>query len=249
MNEPLVLLPGMMCDGRLFGPQIRHFGRVRTIQIAPISNHESVEDIAVEVLACAPRRFALAGLSMGGIVAMEVMRQAPERVSRLALMDTNASSETPKVAALREPQIARVKAGLLPEVMREEMKPNYLAPGTNRADVLDMVQEMALEMGAGVFLRQSRALQRRPDQQKALAQISVPTLVLCGEHDALCPVSRHETMAELIPGAVLSIIPGAGHLPTLEQPQLVIEAMQAWLAERRPPLLLKKRPLPPLRLT
>lgn len=249
MNEPLVFLPGMMCDGRLFGPQIRHFGRKRAIHIAPITNHESIEDIAVEVLACAPRRFALAGLSMGGIVALEVMRLAPERVSRLALMDTNASSEVPQVAANREPQIARVKAGLLPEVMRDEMKPNYLAPGPNRADVLDIVQEMAIEIGAGVFLRQSRALQRRPDQQKLLSQISVPTLVLCGEYDTLCPVSRHETMAELIPGAVLAVIPGAGHLPTLEQPQLVNKAMESWLAEHRPPLLLDTKPLPPLRLT
>lgn len=249
MNEPLVLLPGMMCDGRLFGPQIRHFGRARAIQIAPISNHDRIEDIAVEVLACAPRRFALVGLSMGGIVAMEIMRQAPERISRLALMDTNAASETSKIAANREPQIARVMAGLLPEVMRDEMKPNYLAPGPRRAEVLDLVLEMAMEMGEGVFVRQSRALQRRPDQQKTLGRISVPTLILCGEQDSLCPISRHETMAELIPGAKLVVVPDAGHLPTLEQPRAVIDAMEAWLAERRPPLLLKKKPLPPLRLT
>ncbi len=227
--EPLVFLPGMMCDSRLFGPQIKHFGRERAIHLPPLTRHDTVEAMAKEVLLHAPERFALAGLSMGGIVAMEVIRRAPERVSRLALMDTNALAETPQYAANREPQIARVMAGLLPEVMRDEMKPNYLAPGDHRGPVLDLVLEMAMDLGEGVFVRQSRALQRRPDQQNTLRRITVPTLVLCGAHDTLCPIQRHEFIATMIPNASLSVIPGAGHLPTLETPDAVITEMQAWL--------------------
>ena len=230
MTEPLVLLPGMMCDARLFGPQIKHFGKTRAIHLPPIGGHENVENIAAEVLASAPGRFALAGLSMGGIIAMEVVRRAPDRVTRLALMDTNPQAETPQVAANREPQIVRVMAGLLPDVIRDEMKPNYLAPGPRRQEVLDIVMDMALDQGEGVFLRQSRALQRRPDQQATLRKLKVPTLILCGEHDTLCPIKRHEFMAELIETAELKIIPDAGHLPTLEQPDVVIDAMETWLA-------------------
>ncbi len=228
--EPLVLLPGMMCDGRLFGPQIKHFGRTRAIHLPPLTRHDTVEALAREVLKFAPDHFALAGLSMGGIVAMEVIRQAPERVSRLALMDTNALAETPQVAANREPQIVKVMAGLLPEVMRDEMKPNYLAPGPGREAVLDLVLEMAIDLGEGAFVRQSRALQKRPDQQATLRRILVPTLILCGAEDTLCPIERHEFMAEMVPHAVLRVIADAGHMPTLEQPEAVIREMETWLA-------------------
>lgn len=229
MPEPLVLLPGMMCDGRLYGPQIKALGRDRAIHIAPISAHDNVEAMAEEILAYAPPSFALAGLSMGGIVAMEVVRRAGGRVTRLALMDTNALSETPAYAATREPQIARVMAGSLVDVIREDMKPDFLAPGDGRQAVLDLVMDMALEMGEGVYLRQSRALQRRPDQQSTLRKLRIPTLILCGEHDSLCPVSRHQFMADLIMGAQLNVVPNAGHLPTLEQPEAVNAALKQWL--------------------
>ncbi|MEM9582411.1 MAG: alpha/beta fold hydrolase [Pseudomonadota bacterium] len=229
MNEPLVLLPGMMCDARLFGPQIMAFGQERAIHLPPIGQYDRIEALAEAVLAGAPHRFALAGLSMGGIVAMEMARVAPNRVTRLALLDTNPLAETPAMAANREPQIVRVMAGLLPEVMQDEMKPNYLAPGPNRQEILELVMEMAIEQGEGVFVRQSRALQRRLDQQSTLRKLNVPTLILCGEHDTLCPVKRHEFMAELIPSAELVIVPGAGHLPTLEQPNATSAALRTWL--------------------
>ncbi|MEO0357159.1 MAG: alpha/beta fold hydrolase, partial [Pseudomonadota bacterium] len=156
----------------------------------------------------------------------------PQRISRLALLDTNAMAETPAFAAQREPQIARVMAGLLPEVMREDMKPKYLAPGPKRQAVLDLVMEMALDLGEGVFLRQSRALQRRRDQQSTLRKIKCPTLVMCGADDTLCPPAKHELMAEMIPGSDLHIIAGAGHLPTLEQPQTTNTVLRKLLATR-----------------
>ncbi|WP_224813992.1 alpha/beta fold hydrolase [Hasllibacter sp. MH4015] len=229
-DEPLVLIPGLMCDGRLFGPQITAFGRGRAVHLANITRADTVPDLAAQVLAEAPARFALAGLSMGGIVAMEIMAQAPDRVTRLALFDTNPKAEAPEIAAAREPQIAAVRAGRLVEVMRDEMKPNYLAPGPRRAEVLDLVLDMAKRLGPEVFIRQSRALQTRPDQQDALRKVTVPSLILTGEDDALCPLHRHELMADLIPASRLIVVPKAGHLPTLEQPDAVIDAMADWLA-------------------
>lgn len=238
MSEPLVLVPGMMCDARVFGPQIRVFARTRSIHLAPITNHETIEEIASEVLAAAPRRFALAGFSMGGIVAMEMFRQEPERVARLALLDTNASGETPKAAALREPQIVRVMAGSLQDVMRDDFGTALFAAGPRAREAQRQFHDMALELGGEVFVRQSRALQRRPDLQQILSRIGVPTLVMCGAEDQLCPASRHEVMAGLIPHATLKVVPQAGHFPTLEQPEMVIEALEQWLDESRPPLRL-----------
>ena len=231
MAEPLVLLPGMMCDARLFGPQIAELSADTAVMVAPITQGERIEEIASGLLDLLPRRFALAGLSMGGIVAMEVLRRAPDRVTRIALMDTNPLAETPQVAGAREPQIVAARSGRMLEVMREEMKPNYLAPGPNQIPVLDLVMDMAEALGPDVFVRQSRALQRRSDQQGTLCKIRVPTLVLCGRHDALCPVRRHEFMAELIPGADLCIVEEAGHLPTLEQPDDTTRALRRWMAK------------------
>ena len=236
MPEPLVFLPGMMCDARLFGPQIAALSSDTAVTVAPITQGERVEEIASGLLDLLPHRFALAGLSMGGIVAMEVLRRAPERVTRLALMDTNPLAETPQVAAGREPQIVAARAGRMLDVMREEMKPNYLAPGPRRTDVLDLVMDMASALGPDVFVRQSRALQKRPDQQTTLRKCKVPTLVLCGAHDALCPVRRHEFMAELIPNAELKVLDNSGHLPPLEQPDETTEALRLWLSQ---PLILR----------
>lgn len=230
MNEPLLLLPGMMCDARLYGPQIEAFSHERAIMVAPQTGRDTVERIANDVLANAPPQFALAGLSMGGIVAMEVVRQAPDRVTRLALMDTNPKAEAPAIAALREPQIAKVQSGQLRTVMRDEMKPNYLTDGPNMGRILDMCMAMADSLGPKVFVDQSRALQTRPDQRETLKQVHIPTLILCGEDDTLCPPHRHEMMHGLMSGSTLVIVAGAGHLPTLEQPDAVNLALSQWLA-------------------
>lgn len=229
MNDPLLLLPGMMCDARLFAPQIAAFSGMRAVMTAPLNEGDTIESLAGDVLAVAPPSFALAGLSMGGIVAMEVIRQAPERVTRLALLDTNPKAEAPAVAQHRAPQIAKVRAGDLRAVMRDEMKPNYLTDGPRMGQILDLCMEMAETLGPEVFVRQSRALQTRPDQQETLRSVAVPTLVLCGEDDALCPIHRHELMHSLVPGSVLTVIKGAGHLPTLEQPDATNEALAKWL--------------------
>lgn len=229
MSEPLLLLPGMMCDARLFAPQIAAFSVTRSVMVAPLVGHSSISALADDVLSNAPRRFALAGLSMGGIVAMEVVRQAPERVTRLALMDTNPLADHPHQVTVRDAQIARVATGKLRQVMRDEMKPLYLAEGQRKDSILALCMAMTEALGTDVFISQSYALQKRPDQSETLRKIKVPSLVLCGAEDRLCPLERHQLMLNLIPNATMVIIKGAGHLPTLEQPELTNKALEDWL--------------------
>lgn len=229
MSLPLLLLPGMMCDARLFGPQIEALAPRREIVVPLPTGHDDMAALAAEILRRAPGRFALAGLSMGGIVAMEIVRQAPGRVDRLALIDTNPLAEADAVRARRAPQIETVRQGRLAEVIRDEMKPHYLAHGPGRQAILDLCMDMALDLGAGVFCRQSRALRDRPDQQDTLRRYRGETLILCGREDALCPVARHELMHDLVQGSDLKIIEGAGHLPTLEQPEATTRALARWL--------------------
>ena len=231
MTLPLVLLPGMMCDARLFGPQIAALSQRGQVIVSEISGHDSIVGLAANVLADAPPEFALAGLSMGGIIAMEIMRQSPSRVVKLALMDTNPLAELDAVKARRAPQIAKAQTGQLAHVIRDEMKPNYLTDGPHRAAILDLCMDMALALGADAFIRQSVALRDRPDQSDTLRSVTVRTLILCGRHDALCPVARHELMQELISDASLEIIEDAGHLPTLEQPRKTTAALIRWMEE------------------
>jgi pimeloyl-ACP methyl ester carboxylesterase len=229
--NPLILLPGMMCDARLFTPQIAALSATCILHLPPIGGAETMSGLAAEILTHAPPRFALAGLSLGGIVAMEILRQAPGRVVKLALMDTNPLAETPEARTRRIPQIERVMAGNLDAVMRDEMKPLYLADTPQRAEIIDLCMAMARTLGADTFARQSRALASRPDQTATLAAFNGPALVLMGEHDIPCPRDRHDLMHALVPQSRLAIIAGAGHLPTLEKPHETNAELLRWLEE------------------
>ena len=231
MREPLLFIPGMMCDARLFQPQIEHFSRSHNVMMACTTDGERIEEIASSILLDAPQKFALVGLSMGGIIAMEIVRRAPDRVTRLCLMDTNPLAETPQSAAAYEPMIVGIKAGRMMDVIRGFLKPEFLAPTPQRPAVLGLVRDMAESLGPEVFIRQIRALQRRRDQQAALRKAKMPALVVCGAHDGLTPVKRHEFMAELIPYAKLAVVEGAGHLPTLEAPEAVNALLSEWLRQ------------------
>lgn len=233
-QQTLLLIPGMMCDARLFSPQIEALEKTNHINVivAPIVNHDSIEKLAEEVLQSAPPTFSLGGLSMGGIVAMEVWRQAPQRINKLCLMDTNPLAESEDIKLCREPQIAKVKRGQLREVMRDEMKPKYLYQTSNlshRQTILNLCMEMALDLGEEVFIRQSEALKNRPDQCQTLTKITCPTLILHGKSDALCPATRHQLMHQLVAHSHYTVIDKAGHLPTLENPQQVNQLLQQWL--------------------
>lgn len=237
-SDPVVFLPGMMCDARLFAPQLADLSRDMAVTVAPVTGGDRIEEIASGLLDVLPQRFALAGLSMGGIVAMEVLRRAPDRVTRIALMDTNSLAETPQSAAGYEPFIIKLRAGRIAEAVEMMLGRDVLAPGPARAGVMSALVEMAEGLGVAAIIRQTRALQRRRDYQSVLRRCKVPALVLCGAHDTLTPLKRHEFMAEMIPNATLTVIPDAGHLPVLEQPEVTTAALRGWLKR---PLMLQNR--------
>ena len=223
----LILLPGMMCDARLYKEQVQHFTDFH-IWIPDISGFEKVEELAQNILQKAPQSFFLGGLSMGGIVAMEIVRQAQSRVEKLCLMDTNPLAELKAVSDKRIPQMEKVRSGLLKQVMRDEMKPNYLYDPNNN-EILDLCLDMALSLGSLCFIKQSLALMNRPDQRATLQSYKSPTLILHGEADKLCPASRHQLMHSLMPHAEYVIIEKAGHLPCLENPQELNQVLRTWL--------------------
>ena len=229
----LILLPGMMCDDRLFATQITrlcHEFEDKVEVIVPVlDTADTIKGLAHNIIAEAPASFALAGLSMGGIVAMEILAQAPERINRLALMDTNPLAETNEGLVRRDRQIQDVQNGLLKQGIMDEMKPLYLAENPHKQAILDLCMDMALSLGEVVFIRQSCALRDRPDQTATLAPAHCPTLILYGAEDRLCPPERHYLMKQLIPHATLAEIEGAGHLPPLEAPEASYDHLRAWL--------------------
>ncbi len=229
-STDVLLLPGMMCDASLWSHQIEALGSHWHVSVGDITGAESVREIAAQVLACAPRSFAVAGLSMGGIVAQEMWRQAPQRIERLALLDSNFRADPPGRRRLRDRQMADVAAGALERVLRDELKPNYLAD-CHRDDpvLLDDVLGMGMALGAEVFQRQSLALRDRPDSSATLATITCPALVLCGDEDRLCPPALHREMAAAIPNGSLEIVSRCGHLSAMEQPNAVSTALRRWL--------------------
>lgn len=231
MREPIVLVPGFMCDARVFGPQVAALSVDTPVMVMPATGGERIEEIASAVITAAPPKFALAGTGFGGIIAMEVLRRAPDRVTRIALMDTTPLPETPADAAERETRIIAARAGRLNEMMEEEIRRNGLAASPYRNDVMALVKDMAQHLGGEVFAAQSRAIMRRKDQQATMRRCKVPALVTCGAGNAALPVKRHSFMAELIPHARLEVIEGAGYLPSLEQPEAVINVLRAWQAQ------------------
>lgn len=233
--DPLLFLPGFMCDARLFWHQIAEFSTERMVSVAPLLG-DTIEEMAEKVLAAAPEKFCLIGHWLGGVVAMEMLRRAPDRITQIALIDVSPLPETPATAGLREPRIVRARTGRLDEVMLEEIPPGALAPGAGSHDTLAMLLDMAEAQGAETFTRQSRALMRRPDQQRALRNTRVRAMLICGEYDTICPPRRHEFLAELMPHAEFRLILSAGHLAPLEQPEKVTQALRDWLGA---PFLLK----------
>ena len=227
--DNILLLPGMMCDARQWAHQEAQFSV--PVLHADCSKHDSLADMAASVLANAPERFALVGLSMGGILAFEIWRQAEDRITHLALLDTNPHAESPERQTLRLQQIKDAADGRLREMAIESLKPLYLAEA-HRDDeaILNIILDMAMDLGPDVFRLQSLALRGRSDSVPTLASISCPTLVMCGDEDTLCPVTYHELMAEQIPNARLKVIDSCGHLSSLEQPEVVTRELQTLLA-------------------
>lgn len=229
MIEPLVLIPGLMCDARIFFAQLVALSPGRSVTVSSSDAGERVEEIASNLLDQLPVRFAVAGHDLGGVVAMELLRRAPDRVTRIALIGTPPLAETPQESVERDLQIVRARSGKLDDVMRDYYSFDWLAPGQRRTDLQNTVQSMSARLGPETFVRQARAMQRRRDQQGTLRKCRVPATVICGEYDKRTPVKRHSFLSELIPCAKLRVVPRAGHLPSLEAPQATVDAMIEWM--------------------
>jgi len=231
MKEPLVLVPGLSCTAALYAPQWPALADGRPILVADHSRDDTLSAIAGRLLAAAPARFALCGLSMGGYVALEVLRQAPERVTRLALLDTSAKPATPETNVPREQMIALAEKGAFDNVTTLLWQ-RLVAPGRLTDEPLRLlVRQMADDVGADGFIRQQRAIMLRPDSRPVLAESSCPVLALVGAEDEITPIAEAREMAELASArGRLAIVPGCGHLSTLEAPEAVTAELLSWLA-------------------
>jgi pimeloyl-ACP methyl ester carboxylesterase len=223
------MLPGLLCDHALWRHQVEALADLADPWIADLTRADNVEEMARSVLEQAPERFALAGLSMGGYVCFEILRQAPRRVSRLALLDTKASPDSPEQRRRRRGLLSLASKGrfkgvtpqLLPMLLHEDRLED--------AKLTGIVMAMAERVGRDAFIRQQTAILARPDSRPLLPGIDVPTLVLCGKEDALTPMAEHKAMAEAIPNAELTVVPHCGHLAPLERPEAVNAALRRWL--------------------
>lgn len=226
---PLILVPGLLCSARLYAPQLPALWPFGSVTVADHRRDDSVESVARRILDGAPERFALAGLSYGGYVALAVLRAAPERVARLALLDTQARPDSEDAKAGRRKLMAMAEEGKLNDVV-DMLTPKFLsAAHQNDPKLRQIVRDMARETGVDAFLKQQRAIMSRPDSRPLLASIECPTLVLVGDSDGLTPPDLSKEMAQGIRGANLAIIPNCGHLSTIEQPDAVNAALIDWL--------------------
>jgi pimeloyl-ACP methyl ester carboxylesterase len=227
---PLVLVPGLLCSARLFAPQVAALWPFGQVAVADHRHDADMEAIAARILADAPPHFALAGLSMGGYVAFAMMRLAPERIAKLALLDTSARPDLPEQKAGREKFIALAQAGKLDDAVAL-LRKNWLH--RDRQDdeaLLRVVSSMAADVGAEAFVRQQKAIMGRQDSRPLLPKIGCPTLVLVGDGDTSTPPELAKEIAGGISGAKLVVVPDCGHLSTLEKPEAVNAALREWLS-------------------
>ena len=226
---PLILVPGLLCSARLYASQIAALWPFGPVTVADHRRDGDMDAIAARVLHDAPPRFALAGLSMGGYIAFAMMRQAPERIAKLALLDTSARPDLPEQKAGREKFIAMAQAGKLDDVVAA-LTPRFLHRSrANDEGLKQIVRDMAAETGADAFVLQQKAIMSRQDARPLLSQIGCPTLVLVGDGDELTPPDLAAEIAADILGSTLVVVPGCGHLSTLEQPDVVNAALADWL--------------------
>ena len=229
-KEHLILLPGTLCTESLWRDQIDHLSDIVDIQVGDLTKDDTIQGMAKTILEKAPSEFSLAGLSMGGIVALELIRQAPERVKKLALLDTNPYPPKSEQIAGWENFIDMAKKGNFMEVTDKYLLPSLIHPDRQEdLELIHTIREMAKDVGPNAMIRQMKALMSRPDVREHLSMIECPTLVLLGRQDALCSLEMHQYLFSVIPNAKLSIIEECGHLSTLEKPMETSSSLHKWL--------------------
>jgi pimeloyl-ACP methyl ester carboxylesterase len=227
---PVLLIPGLYATPRMYAEQVPALWRFGPVTVADHTRADDLDAIAAQILADAPPRFALAGLSMGGYLALSILRQAPDRVERVALMDTAATPDTEESKAIRRAAIELLREERFAEVV-EQAFPRLVHPSRADHPGLRAVQREMLEAtGAAAAIRQQTAIMGRPDARPGLTAIAVPALILVGDHDQITPPQRAVEMADAIPDARLVVLPDCGHLATMERPELVTAELLAWLA-------------------
>lgn len=226
---PIILVPGLTCSPRIYGPQIPALWRSGPVILANHIRDNTMAGIAKRILDEAPDEFAIAGHSMGGYICLEIMRQAPERVKRLALLSTSASPETPQATERRLGWIAETKAGGYRAIL-DKLFSNFVHPSRSKdADLQKIVHEMGDDVGPEAFIGQLEAIMSRADTRPLLPSIKCPTLILTSDTDNMVPNTFSTELAEGIPGAKLVVIPDCGHLVQLEKPEATTAAMLDWL--------------------
>ena len=226
---PLLFLPGLLNTQAIWSHQVENLADLTTPFVGDLTVADSISGLAEAVLAAAPDRFALAGLSMGGYVAFEIMRTTPDRVERLALVDTTAHPDAPEQSAKRTVLVAQARSEGLDAVI-PQLLPAFLSPdGAQDPTLVQSVSEMAHDIGADAFGRQQSAIMGRPDSRPDLLGIACPTVVIVGQQDSMTGGEIAQEMVDGIPDAVLAEIPKAGHLSPLENPAAVTAALRNWL--------------------
>ncbi len=234
-NRPIIFLPGTLCDQRLFRHQVKYFNKDRDIYVANFNSCKTIKEMAEGVLKLTDGCFDLVGLSMGGIVAFEVIRQNSNLVKNLVLLDTNYAGETDVNRQNRQNQLAQAQHDKDFNYLRliDDLYPKYVAKkniGNKQLylDVIDMARQGTLK----AFMNQWNALMTRSGSLRTLAEIHCPTLIICGEEDMLVPVEKHKFMNEQIKDSELVILKECGHLSTLESPLEVNQAIHKWYKQR-----------------
>ena len=229
---PVVFVPGLMCTGRIYQHQVESLADTHPVLLANHWSQPTMGEIAAQILGNAPDQFALVGTSMGGYVAFEIMRQAPNRVAGLVLIDTTARPETSEASAKREVLIKLAESDL--DAVTEQLLPRLSHPDRmNLPAVRGVIQAMATSLGKEVFQRQQRAIMGRADSRPTLAGIACPTLVICGHDDVITPPELAKEMADGIRHAKLEIIAECGHLATLDQPEEVNRLLLDWISSSK----------------
>lgn len=236
MSDPVVFVPGLMADGRVFDVALRTISHRRPVQLFLPVGADNIAELARDLLRTAPPRFSAIGHGLGGFVALEAARNAPERLVSLILVNSTAQPERPAAAAEMEAHLVKGTSGGLYGAIREMTGVDRMADGRERREIELLQGEMAFDLGQDVFATQLRAIQQRPDQQPGLHRLAVQTLILAGELDPLYPPRSAEILASLLPRARAEIIRGAGHMMPLELPRRLTEIIEDFVPK---PLVLK----------